>query len=154
MEVVMQNSSRGTSQASSPGQAVESPFLDTIGFAGKEPEPAPQWEAPTNGYRLDTPFRSVNELEDRDGLTEPGAENFTPFLAELYDEEFDEAVFELINKAADLLDTRFQGELGASGAQAIEAERFLAQHFAPWSGRRKRCWRRWPRGSHNTILTP
>lgn len=127
----MQNSSRGTSQASSPGRSVESPFLDTIGFAGEEPEPAQQREAPVNGHRLETPFRSVYELEDRDGLIEPEAETFAPFLAELYDEEFDEAVFELINEAADLYETRFQGELGASGAQAIEAERLLEQHFAP-----------------------
>ena len=127
----MQNSSRGTSQASSPGPSVVSPFLDTIGFAGEEPEPAQPREAPTNGYRLDTPFRSVYELEDRDGRIEPGAETFAPFLAELYDEEFDEAVFELINEAADLHEARFQGELGVSGGQAIAAERLLEQHFAP-----------------------
>jgi hypothetical protein len=127
----MQNSSRAASQASSPGQAVESPFLETAHFVGEEPEPAAQQEALSNRRWVDTPFRSVYELEEREGMLEPGAENFAPLLAELYDEEFDEAVFELINEAADLHETRFQGELGAPGTQGIEAERLLERHLAP-----------------------
>jgi hypothetical protein len=127
----MQNSSRAASQASSPEQSVESPFIETTLSVGEEPEPGVQQEAPSNRHWIDTPFRSVYELEERDEMLEPGAENFAPLLAELYDEEFDEAVFELINEAADLYETRFQGELGIPGSQGTEAERLLERHFAP-----------------------
>jgi hypothetical protein len=131
MEVAMQHFSREISQASWPRRAVESPFLDTEHFVDEELEPEEQQESPAEGHWMDTPFSSAYELAERDGMAEPGAEEATALVAELYDEEFDEAVFELINEAADLYETRFHGELGAPSAQAFEAERLLERHYAP-----------------------
>jgi hypothetical protein len=48
-------------------------------------------------------------LADEEGTIDPEAEEEMEFLNELYDEEFDEAVYELISEANELFDV-FVGE--------------------------------------------
>ncbi len=52
-------------------------------------------------------------------------------LNQLYDEEFDEALFELTSKTATLYEDRFANEYGNPLTQKMQAMRLLEQHFVP-----------------------
>ncbi|MBE9136962.1 hypothetical protein IQ254_07060 [Nodosilinea sp. LEGE 07088] len=80
---------------------------------------------------MEGPFRSVYELEDGDDAIDPEAEETLEFLNELYDDEFNDALFELANESADLYEERFESEYGDSLVQKAQAMRMLEQHFAP-----------------------
>ena len=110
-------------------QALQSPFLDVKSFVSEEL--APTEETLTAATSTSSPFLSVYESEDGDGLINPEADEYVEFLNELYDEEFDEAVFELVNEATALYDSRFSHEEGDPRIVGYEAERFLAQHLVP-----------------------
>jgi hypothetical protein len=111
----------------------ESPFpsTTTMRFAGEEPE----WEegqAPyLNSTQVNSPFRSIYELASDEGTIDPEAEEVMEFLNELYDEEFDEAVFELVSEADEFYQDRFESEYGDPLVQKMQAMRMLEQHFAP-----------------------
>ncbi|MFQ5853601.1 MAG: hypothetical protein ACE5JU_23835, partial [Candidatus Binatia bacterium] len=106
-----------------------SPFLDETSFAVEEPELAQeQTERP---IPPDTPFVSMYQLEGQEDMVGPEAEEFASFVAELYDPNDDEIIFELVNEAANLYETRYEGEFGGLPAQRMEAERLLEEHFAP-----------------------
>lgn len=109
------------------------PFLDVSSFAADEAETAGHEETTfaSPDYEIDTPFRSEFRLEAQENMVTPEADEFVSFLYELYDREFDEAVFELANEAADLCAARFEGEFIGEAAQQMEAERMLEEHFAP-----------------------
>ncbi|MFY9200599.1 MAG: hypothetical protein WAO81_06985 [Methanosarcina flavescens] len=78
-----------------------------------------------------TPFLSLYESEETGGVIDPETEEYVQFLNELYDEEFDEALYGLVSEAASLYEVRFTHENGDSRIIGYEAERFLNQHFAP-----------------------
>jgi len=82
-------------------------------------------------HPVDSPFRSVYELENAGGAVDLEAEEAMEFLDELYDEEFDEALFELVNEAAELYEDRFESEYGDPLVQKMQAMRLLEQRFAP-----------------------
>lgn len=109
----------------------QSPFLDIGSFAADELKVAEEQEWSSAGYEIDSPFQSVYELEKQEGMVSAEAEEFASFISELYDREFDEVVYQLVNEAADLYETRFEGEFPIGVAQQKEARHMLEEHFAP-----------------------
>jgi hypothetical protein len=109
----------------------QSPFLDLSSFSAEEAETIVEQKAPSTWYEVNSPFRSVYEMAGQEDMVSPEADEFASFLAELHDREFDEAIFELVNEAADLYESRFEGEYGGLAAQSMQAERMLAEHFEP-----------------------
>ncbi|HEX9945395.1 MAG TPA: hypothetical protein VGG03_25570 [Thermoanaerobaculia bacterium] len=79
-------------------------------------------EAPTPA--LGSPFVSVYELEGHTEFFDPEQEAYSTLVQELYDEEFDEALFELMIEARGLHEEHM-----VSSAQSLEGERLLNQHF-------------------------
>ncbi|HEY9649210.1 MAG TPA: hypothetical protein V6C95_01000, partial [Coleofasciculaceae cyanobacterium] len=113
-------------------QAIESPFPTTkTRFSGEESEVLEEQVSYSSAYPVASPFRSVYELDSSEGAVDPDAEEVMEFLDELYDEEFDEALFELVNEAAELYEDRFESEYGDPLVQKMQAMRMLEQHFAP-----------------------
>ena len=110
-------------------QALQSPFLDVKSFVSEEL--APTQETLTPAPSTISPFLSVYESEDGDGLINSEADEYVQFLNELYDEEFDQALFELVNEATAVFESRFTYEDGDPRIVGYEAERLLAQHFIP-----------------------
>jgi hypothetical protein len=109
----------------------QSPFLDIGSFASDELKEAEEQDWSSTGYEIDSPFQSVYKLEKQGDSVSPEAEEYASLLSELYDREFDEVVYELVNEAADLYETRFEGEFYNEVTQQKEAERMLEDHFAP-----------------------
>ncbi len=96
------------------------PFLEMRSFGREETEAfVSESPAPARG----SPFVSVYELE---GYTErnPEQEAYAALTQDLYDEEFDEALFELLVEARGL----HEEQLVAS-PQGIDSERVLNQHM-------------------------
>ncbi len=116
---------------SSSTERPQSPFLDIGGYVSGEWEDVSTPEASSAQYQAETPFRSVYELEGQTDTLDPQAEEFASFLAELHDRQFDEAVFELVNEAANLYESRFEGEHEGLGSRGVQAERMLERHFTP-----------------------
>jgi hypothetical protein len=103
------------------------PFLEVQSFAEEEvsrsiPEPS----GPPS-----SPFLAVYETGDTGDLIDPQTDNYVVFLNELYDDEFEEALFTLASEATALHEEWFQHEHGEPRVMAHEAERLLIQHFAP-----------------------
>ena len=108
------------------------PFLDVRSFVAGET--GPDQDAFEVSAAPARPFLSLYESDDGDGVVNPEAEEFGSFLNELYDPEFDEALFELVGEAAALHESRLGHEVGGDEGTGPEAERLLAQHFAPLVG--------------------
>lgn len=104
-----------------------SPFLDIRSFVAEE----------TNGRAIETlvpsrsPFLSLYESEAGRGAVDPEAEEYLTFLNELYDEEFDDALANLVDEAAAIYETHFPYEQEDPQGVGYQAERLLNQHFAP-----------------------
>ena len=109
----------------------QSPFLDISSFPAEELEVIGEQEAPSAWYEAESPFQSIYKLEETEIMLDPEAEEFVSFLAELYDQEFDGAILELVNEATVLYEAHFEGEAGRLGTRSVEAERLLEEHFAP-----------------------
>ena len=112
-----------------PNQALQSPFLDIKSFVSEEL--APTQESLTAAASPSSPFLSVYESEDGDGLINSEADEYVEFLNELYDEEFDQALFELVNEATAVSESRFSYEDGDPRGVGYEAERLLNEYFMP-----------------------
>jgi hypothetical protein len=104
----------------------ETPFLQTLTTAPEEIEAAEERIPVSQWY--EAPFRDEGGTVEGYG---PEAEEFAQFLAELRDEEFDEAVKGLVNEASELHQEQFVGEDGALGSPPAEAERLLEAQFEP-----------------------
>src|SRR5687767_116862 len=101
------------------------PFLDAPSFAREEQEAAapPPPSPPPSAW---SPFLSVYEAEEREDPSGGDMrEAYATLVNELDDEEFDEALFELLTDARNL----HQDHL-ASGHSSNEAERLVTQHFS------------------------
>lgn len=109
----------------------KSPFLDVKSFQGEELETFNEQETSPIWHEPETPFDSLYQLADQENNINPEAEEYISFLAELHEPEFDEAIFELVNEAADLYETEFQYEFNGLTTQKIQTERMLKEHFAP-----------------------
>ncbi|MDX1417713.1 MAG: hypothetical protein R3293_26145, partial [Candidatus Promineifilaceae bacterium] len=71
------------------------PFLDVKSFVLDEPvRETVETEAPAI-----TPFVPVYDSVNNEGLIDPETEEYVAFLNELYDEEMDDALANLINEA-------------------------------------------------------
>ena len=100
------------------------PFLDLKSFTAQELQ-APEPEVVTSPT-LRSPFLSIYELpEGESAIEDPLREAYSTVAGELYDEEFDEALFELLTDARNL----HQDQL-ASGHSASEAEGLVSRHFS------------------------
>ncbi len=108
----------------------QSPFLDISSFEVEETE-IPGGQETSGFSEVESPFRSIYEIKDQEGIVDQESEEFASFFTELYDQEFDEVVSEIINEAANLYESRFEGEYGGISTQGVKAERLLEEHFAP-----------------------
>jgi hypothetical protein len=104
-------------------------FLDVRSFNGDQQAVAEA--ANTEAAGLRSPFLAVYGSEEAGGLIDPQAGDQVVFLNELYDDEFEEALFALASEATALYEARIQHEGGDPGATSYDAERLLNQHFAP-----------------------
>ena len=116
---------------SPPSGSLRSPFLGTTSFPADGTQSEQETAAVAAPSPLASPFRSLYELEEQEGTFDPEAEEFAEFLGELEDEEFEEALFEVVKEASDLYSDRFEGEAGDPARQKRAAERLLEEHFAP-----------------------
>ncbi len=102
------------------------PFLDISSFVIEEVSRNDlETSVPPN-----SPFLSLYESQEG-GLVDPETEEYVTFLNELYDEEFDEALFALVDDAATIYETHFPHEQEDPQTIGYQAERLLTQHFAP-----------------------
>jgi hypothetical protein len=97
-----------------------SPFLEVRSFAMQEAE-----VFEVQPQALASPFRSVYETEGFSEISDPEAEAYMNFMTELYDQEMDEALYELVDEARALHEESYVP------GSAFESERMLEQHFAP-----------------------
>ncbi len=100
--------------------STSAPFLEVRSFAMQEAE---VFEVQPRA--LASPFRSVYELEGFSELSDPETEAYMDFMTELYDQEMDEALYELVDEA------RGMHEEAYAPGSAFESEKMLEQHFAP-----------------------
>jgi hypothetical protein len=116
-----------------PTTNIHTPFIDVQSFPAEAVLSPQQYVASPNltSSRSSSPFVSVYEMEDQEGSVDPRAEDYVAFLSELYDEEFDEAIFELVNEAAELHEEHVARSLGEAPTRDPAAERFLEAHFEP-----------------------
>src|SRR5688500_13875595 len=99
------------------------PFLDFQSFVAEQGEVIVK---PEHVGAARSPFVSVYEFAEGEGSADdPTREAYSEIVNELYDEEFDEALFELMTEARALHQEHLQ-----SGATHADAERLLTQHFS------------------------
>ncbi len=115
----------GSVQTYAEQWTAETPFLQTITFDPEQMEAADGRMPEDLWYEV--PFRDEGVTAAGYG---PEAEEFARFVAELRDEEFDEAVKGLVNEASELYQEQFVGE-AALGPPPAETERLLEAHFEP-----------------------
>jgi hypothetical protein len=96
-------------------------FLDFKSFITEEAEA----QEPAKTSAIGSPFISVYEsVEGENTVDDPVREAYATIVNELYDEEFDEALFELLTEARNL----HQSHLSA-GYSSGEADRLVTQQF-------------------------
>jgi hypothetical protein len=100
---------------------VATPFLEMRSFVREESEVFAS-ERPTPA--LGSPFLTVYEADGPTGYADPQQEAYASLVQELYDQEFDEALFELMTEARGLHEEQL-----VSDGQSVEGERLLQQHF-------------------------
>jgi hypothetical protein len=105
-----------------------SPFLDVRSFTEEE-VPARAEESPTRA-QPGSPFLAVYEFEEGSRV-DAQTEESVSFLNELYDEQFNEALSNLVDEAAAIYETNFANEQQDPHTAGYQAERLLNQHFAP-----------------------
>ena len=106
-----------------PTGIAQAPFLDFKSFEAEEPA-ARETELRTIPT-VSSPFVSVYESGETENVYEdPAHEAFASIAEQLYDEEFDEALFELYTETRGLHDEHL-----ASGMSDSESERVLSQQF-------------------------
>lgn len=100
------------------------PFLDFKSFIAEEAEPQEPGTRKTPA--VSSPFISVYESAEGENIVDdPVREAYATIVGELYDEEFDEALFELLTDARNLHYDHL-----TSGYSAGEADRLVTQHFS------------------------
>jgi hypothetical protein len=99
------------------------PFLSAASFTLREIQ-SEEAEGPATAPHR-SPFVSIYESEESDAADDPAREAYASVVESLRDEEFDEALFELIDDARGL-----HHDLLAAGHAQGEADRLLTQRFA------------------------
>jgi hypothetical protein len=101
------------------------PFLDLSSFSAEE-APPPR-EPMASGAPARSPFLSVYErLDGEAAYDDPVREAYATLMNDLYDEEFDEALFELQCSARAMHDAQL-----AAGKPRAEADGIVTQYFSP-----------------------
>ena len=106
--------------------STQSPFLEARSFMAEAVEEA---YGESSNVATHQPFLSVYEVEGFAESSDPESEAYVGFLNEMYDEEFDEVLSDLMTEASGLYESRFVGE--ATVANGNEAAKMLQRHFAP-----------------------
>jgi hypothetical protein len=101
---------------------VATPFLEMRSFVREDSE---VFLSETLAPTFNSPFVSVYELEGRAEFLDPQEEAYSTLVQDLYDEEFDEALFELMVQARGVHEEHM-----LSTAHTVEGERLLNQHFS------------------------
>jgi hypothetical protein len=140
---------QGSVQTYAEQWAAETPFLQTLTAAPEEVEAAEGQIPVSQWYEAEAPFRDEGGTVEGYG---PEAEEFVQFLAELRDEEFDEAIQGLVNEASELYQEQFAGEDGAP--HSAEAESLLEAHFDPLIGEAEVLLERMAQDVERHDLTP
>jgi predicted DNA-binding transcriptional regulator len=104
--------------------------LDIRSFASEE-TPSSQ-ESSENFAPSVRPFLSIYEMGEGGSPINEEAEEYAAFLNRLYDEEFNEALYEQVSDAAKLYETQLMNEYMDSLASSHMAEKALEVHFAPF----------------------
>ena len=103
--------------------SVRTPFLDADSFAREEMESVPPVRAASGPW---SPFLSVYEAEEGENQADqPLREAYAALVNDLYDEEFDEALFELLTSARAIHEDHL-----TAGHSLAEADRIVTQHFS------------------------
>jgi hypothetical protein len=123
--------SQGSVQTYAEQWTAETPFQETLTTALEDSEATKEPMSVSRWYEAEVPFRDMQETVEGYG---PEAEDFVQLLAELRDEEFDEAVKRLVSEASELYQEQFIGESDTSMPPPAEAERLLEAHFEPLVG--------------------
>src|SRR5919199_3013573 len=121
------DSTGGSVQSYAEQWVAETPFVSTPTTVLENPEATEEPMQVSRFYEAASPFRDSQETVEGS----PEAEDFVQLLAELEDEEFDEAVKGLANEASELYREQFVGEDSALVPQSAETERLLEAHFEP-----------------------
>jgi len=108
----------------------ETPFLQDgaarAGVSTQSETERPGWRA---AFESESPF--LAEYEDDPLGADARAELYASVLGELYDEEFEEAVADLVHEAGGLAEERFAFESEDPLQERMEAERVLREYFEP-----------------------
>ncbi|MGC4093007.1 MAG: hypothetical protein QM756_34995 [Polyangiaceae bacterium] len=102
---------------------VSVPFLSFQSFVTEVAEPQRLEARSTPAGR--SPFVSVYELEEAENSYDPLREAYSSLVDELHDEEFEEALFEVVSDARVLHRSHL-----AAGNSGADADRIVTQHFA------------------------
>jgi hypothetical protein len=101
---------------------VATPFLEMPSFVSEETDSFAA-EAPPRA--IGSPFLAVYELDGQSEFADPEREAYASFVQDLYDEEFDEALYELMTSARGLHEEHM-----VSNSADTDGERILRQHFS------------------------
>src|SRR5215208_1749935 len=122
------DATRDSVQSYAEQWTAETPFQEASTTVLTDPEAAQEPIQLSRWYEAEVPFREEQETVEGYG---PEAEDFVQLLAELRDEEFDEAVQRLVNEASELYQEQFIGESGALVSSPAEPEGLLEAYFDP-----------------------
>jgi hypothetical protein len=130
------------SASNGAGTAAEPEMTDVVGFLPETPfmmdatamlpPRTPEPRAAREGgaaYDMESPF--LPEYGTSQGQADARAEAFADLLGELYDQEFEEAVTDLVHEASALAEERFSFEAGDPAAERLEAERGVRDYLSP-----------------------
>jgi hypothetical protein len=110
-------------QATALAWEPESPFMNT-------PPTAEVVSAPATHFRpIETPFAS--EYHGDHSRPSPQAEDFASLMDELRDEEFDEALEDLVDEAGAVVEEAFSGEIGDPQRDRVAMERAVRNYLQP-----------------------
>ncbi len=127
LETPMTELSSSRAQDVSSEWVPETPFLDRVVSNEATGWPA----APARLSTLESPFRAAfretTDTDESDAMASLVAE----LLDELHDDEFDDALFELVDEAWDLGGPRIAYESRRAATSGARTERLLWEHFQP-----------------------
>lgn len=119
-------------QATQSEYELESPFLDRFEPTAQE-SGTPEKTESSIWQQLETPFVSRLEMESLEDEN-PQVQLFARLLAELHDEEFDQAISGLVQEASALYEEKISQEFGDSALQRRAAEEGVWEYLQPLVG--------------------
>lgn len=105
---------------------MNSPFLH---FPSLELESTPQIAKPVNAAADSSPFRTVTKLNGKIMDNDPKSAQFVQIMDELYDEEFEEAIEDLVSEASELYESFLDD--GRYFNQEYQARQMVMEHYSP-----------------------